>query len=130
VNKKTDKAEEAVRKGDIKELYNITGKLSKRKYQDMQPIKNSDGVLLANENGQMKRQQKYFVEILNPTLIDMIPTTSSPLSSPTDRCDNEAEEEEEGKTMERTPNKDDIKKLSKQNKILRPQVWTISHPNC
>jgi hypothetical protein len=39
VNEKANKAEEAVRKGDIKELYNITRKLSKRKYRSMQPIK-------------------------------------------------------------------------------------------
>jgi hypothetical protein len=32
VNKQANKAEEAVRKGDIKELYNITRKLTKRKY--------------------------------------------------------------------------------------------------
>jgi hypothetical protein len=39
VNEQANKAEESVRKGDIKELYIITRKLSKRKYQGMQPIK-------------------------------------------------------------------------------------------
>jgi hypothetical protein len=40
---------ESARKGDIKETYNITGKLSKRKYQGMQPTTNKDGALLTNE---------------------------------------------------------------------------------
>jgi hypothetical protein len=39
VNEQANKAEEAVRKRNIKELYNITRKLSKRKYQGMQPVK-------------------------------------------------------------------------------------------
>jgi hypothetical protein len=32
--------------------------------------------------------------------------------------------------MERPPNIDEIKKLSKTQKMVRPQVWTISHPKC
>jgi hypothetical protein len=52
----------------------------------------------------------------------VIPTrTSTPSSSPTDRCD-EAEKEEEEKAMERPPNKDEIKKLSKTQQMVRPQV--------
>jgi hypothetical protein len=89
------KLKEAVRKGDVKELYNITRKLSKRKYRGMQPIKNKDGALLTNEDDQLKRWQEHFKEILNPTVIEMICTTSSPLASPTDRCDQEVEKEEE-----------------------------------
>jgi hypothetical protein len=46
VNEQANKAEEAVRKGDVKELYNITRKLSKRKYRGMQPKKDKDGALL------------------------------------------------------------------------------------
>jgi hypothetical protein len=101
VNEQANK--DAVRKGDIKELYNITRKLTKTKYQGMQPIKNKHGALLTNENDQMKRWQEYFAEILNPSVTEVIRTASSP----TDRCDNEAEKEE--KAMERPPNKDEIK---------------------
>jgi hypothetical protein len=49
VSEQANKAEEAVREGDIRDLYNITRKLSKRKYQGMQPIKNKHGALLTNE---------------------------------------------------------------------------------
>jgi hypothetical protein len=84
--------------------YNIRRKLSKRKYQGMQPIKNKDGALIKNKDNQMKRWQEYFKDILNPTVIEMIPTTSPP----TERCDNEEEEEEKRKTMERPSNKDEI----------------------
>jgi hypothetical protein len=85
------------RKGDMKEFYNITRKLSTRKYQGMQIIKNKAGALLTNEVDQMKRWQENFKEILNPTVLEMIPTTSSSssssLTSSTDRCANEAEKE-------------------------------------
>jgi hypothetical protein len=40
MNEQVNKAEESVRKGDVKELYNITRKLSERKYRGMHPIKN------------------------------------------------------------------------------------------
>jgi hypothetical protein len=46
VNEQANKAEEAVRKGDIKELYTITRKLAKRKYQGMQHIRNKYGAPL------------------------------------------------------------------------------------
>jgi hypothetical protein len=54
----------------------------------------------------------------------------SPSASPTDRCDNEAEKEEDEKEMERPPNKYEIKKALKTLKMVRPQVWTVSHLNC
>jgi hypothetical protein len=46
----------------------------------MLPIKKKHGALLTNEDDQMERWQEYFIEILNPTAIEMIPTLS-PLSS-------------------------------------------------
>jgi transcriptional regulator with GAF, ATPase, and Fis domain len=107
--------EEAVRKGNVKELHNIIRKLSERKYQGMQPTKNKDWALLRNEDVQRKRWQEYFKEILNPTVIKMIPT-SLPLSSPIDRCDNEAEKEAEEKIMARPQNRDEIKEALKNTK--------------
>jgi hypothetical protein len=52
--------------------------LSKRKYWGIQRIKSIDGALLTNEDDQMKRWQEHFKEILNPMVIEIIPTTSSP----------------------------------------------------
>jgi hypothetical protein len=40
----------------------------------------------------MKSWQEYFKEILNPTTKEIIPISSP--SSPTDRCDNEAQKDE------------------------------------
>jgi hypothetical protein len=52
VNEQANNAEEAVTKGEVKGLYNITRKSSKRKYWGMQPIKNKDD--------QIKRWQEHF----------------------------------------------------------------------
>jgi hypothetical protein len=101
VNEKANKAEVVVTKG----LYNITRKLFERQYQGMQPMKNKDGALLTNEDDQMKRWQEHFKEILNPTVTEMIPTTSPPSASSTDGCCKKAEQDEE-KAMETPPNKD------------------------
>jgi hypothetical protein len=49
VSEQANKAEEAVREGDIKELY-IT-----RKYQGIQFIKKKRGTLLTNEDDQMRK---------------------------------------------------------------------------
>ncbi|PNF22462.1 hypothetical protein B7P43_G15247 [Cryptotermes secundus] len=61
-------------KGDIKELYSIRVKLSKRKYHGIQPIENKHGALLTNDD-QMRRWQDYFTEILNPAISDVIHTS-------------------------------------------------------
>jgi hypothetical protein len=55
VNEQGNKAEEAVRKGDVRELYNITRKLSERKYRGMERIKNKGGDLLTNDDDEVKR---------------------------------------------------------------------------
>jgi hypothetical protein len=120
VSEQANKAEEAVREGDIKEFYNIIRKLSKRKYEGMQPRKNKHGALLTNEDNQMRRWQEYFTEILNPTVTEVI-TTSTPPSSPTDSC-YEAEKEKEEKAIERPSYKDKIKKALKSQKMVRTQV--------
>jgi hypothetical protein len=58
VNEHANTAGESVREGDIKELYNITRKLSKMKYHGMQPLKNKHEVLLTNEDDQTRRWQE------------------------------------------------------------------------
>jgi len=58
-------AEEAENKGDIKELYNVTRKLSQRKFRMNRPVKTKSGVLLTTKEEQLKRWQKHFSEIFN-----------------------------------------------------------------
>jgi hypothetical protein len=105
----------------IKGLYDITRKLSTRKYQGVQPIKNKDGALLTNEDDQMKRWQEYFKEILNPTVIEIIPTTSSP----TDRCADEAAKEEKEKEWKDHQIKMKLKKLSKTKNGKAPGLDNV-----
>jgi Ser/Thr protein kinase RdoA (MazF antagonist) len=46
INEQAKLAEEAESRGDIKELYNITRKLSQRKFKVNRPIKTKSGTLL------------------------------------------------------------------------------------
>jgi hypothetical protein len=70
----------------------------------------------------MKRQQEYFKDILNPTVIEMIPTPP-----PTDRCDEKKKKKWQWKDHQIQMK---LKMVSKTQKMVRPQVWTILHPNC
>jgi hypothetical protein len=45
--------------GDIKKLYNITRKLSQRKFKFIRPIKTKSGTLLTQEE-QMNRWEEHF----------------------------------------------------------------------
>jgi hypothetical protein len=49
INKQAKQAEEAERKGDIKEFYNITRKLSQRKSRMNRPVKAKSGTLLTTQ---------------------------------------------------------------------------------
>jgi hypothetical protein len=62
INEQVKLAEEAERRGDIKELYNITRKLSQRKFKMKRPIETKTGMLLTQEE-QMKRWEEHFSEI-------------------------------------------------------------------
>ena len=53
-------AEEAARKGSLKELFSITKVLSKRQMQRNRPIKAIDGTLLTNTKEQLQRWQEHF----------------------------------------------------------------------
>jgi hypothetical protein len=63
INEQAKLAEEADRRGDIKELYNITRKLSQRKFKMNRPIKTKSGTLLTTQEEQMKRWEEHFSEI-------------------------------------------------------------------
>jgi len=65
VNEQAKQAEEAERKGDRKELYNITRKLSQRKFRMNRPVKNKSGMLLTTQEEQLKRWEEHFSEIFN-----------------------------------------------------------------
>jgi len=56
-------AEEAERKGDIRELYNIMGKLSQRKFRMNRPVKSKSGMHLTTQ--ELKRWEEHFSEIFN-----------------------------------------------------------------
>jgi hypothetical protein len=63
INEQAKLAEEAERRGDIKELYNITRKLSQRKFKMNRPTKTKSGMLLTTQEEQMKRWEEHFSEI-------------------------------------------------------------------
>jgi len=65
INQQAKLAEEAEKKGDIKELYNITRKLSQGKFRMNRPVKTKSGVLLTTKEEQFKGLQKHFSDIFN-----------------------------------------------------------------
>jgi hypothetical protein len=62
INKQAKLAEEAERRKDIKQLYNITRMLSHRKFKMNRPTKTKSGMLLTTQE-QMKRWEEHFSEI-------------------------------------------------------------------
>jgi len=63
-NQQAKQTEEAERKGDIKELYSITRKMSQRKFRMNKPVKTKSGMLLTIQE-QLKRWEEHFSEIFN-----------------------------------------------------------------
>ena len=56
---------EAVTKGNIKELYNVTRQICGKGRSSGGPIKDSSGKLIAKKNDQMERWKEYFSSLLN-----------------------------------------------------------------
>jgi len=65
INEQAKLVEEVERKGDINELYNITRKLSQRKFRMSRSVKTASGTLLTTQEEQLKRWEEYFSEIFN-----------------------------------------------------------------
>jgi hypothetical protein len=65
INEQAKLAEESERKGNIKELYNITSKLSQRKFRMNRPVKTKSGTLLTTQEEQLKRWKEHFSEMFN-----------------------------------------------------------------
>jgi hypothetical protein len=64
INKQV-KLAEGEKKGNIKELYNITRKLSQRKFRMNRPVKTKLGMLLTTQEEQLERRQKHFSQTFN-----------------------------------------------------------------
>ena len=65
INEHAKQAEEAERKGGIKELYNITRNLSQRKFRMNRPVKTTSGTFLTTQEVQLKKWEEHFSEIFN-----------------------------------------------------------------
>ena len=65
INEQANLAEEAEKKRHIKELYNITIKLSQRKLRMNGPVKTKSEILLTTKERQLKRWEGHFSEIFN-----------------------------------------------------------------
>jgi hypothetical protein len=59
------KAEEAARRNDMKELYSITKTLSKKNFNRNRPVRKKRGDLLTTQEEQLKRWEEHFTEVLN-----------------------------------------------------------------
>jgi len=55
INEQAKLSEEEEKKEDIRELYNITRKLSQRKFRMNRPVKTKTGMLLTTQEEQLKR---------------------------------------------------------------------------
>jgi hypothetical protein len=55
INGQAKLAEDEEKKGDIRELYNITIKLSQRKFRMNRPVKTKSGMFLTTQEEQLKR---------------------------------------------------------------------------
>jgi len=64
INEQAKLAEEAEKKGDIRELYNITRQLSQRKFRMNRPLKTKSEMLLTQEE-LLKRWEEHFSKIFN-----------------------------------------------------------------
>jgi len=66
INEQAKLAEEAERKRDVKERYNITRKLSQRKFRMNRPVKTKSGILLTTQEEQLNRWQRTFFQNVQP----------------------------------------------------------------
>ena len=60
INGQAKLAEEVEKKGDIRELYNITRKLFQRKFRMNRTVKTKSGMLLTTQKEQLKRWEEHF----------------------------------------------------------------------
>lgn len=60
-----ERAEQAMKKNNLKEVYRMTIVLSQKKSIRGGPVRSETGILLTNKDDQMARWKEYFNEILN-----------------------------------------------------------------
>jgi hypothetical protein len=66
INEQAKLAEEAEVKRNIKERYNITRKLSQKKFRMNRPVKTKSGILLTTQEEQLNRWQRTFFQNVQP----------------------------------------------------------------
>jgi hypothetical protein len=65
VDELAQKAEEAEKRGDLKELYSITKKLSRKGFNRNKPLRNKSGEIISTQEEQLMRWKEHFSELLN-----------------------------------------------------------------
>lgn len=78
VDELAQKAEEAEKRGDLKELYNITKTLSRKGFNRNEPLKNKRGEIISTQEEQIKRWKEYFLELLNKDIGQDVSYEKSP----------------------------------------------------
>ena len=63
-------AESAAESKDLRVLYDMSRKLSGKRFHQDCPIKFQNGNLLTSDEDQIKRWKNHFCEIMNPNTID------------------------------------------------------------
>ncbi|VDO82720.1 unnamed protein product [Schistosoma margrebowiei] len=67
-------AEKAAREGNMRQLYDITKKLSGNRRKPERPVKSKEGEVITNIEEQRNRWVEHFKELLNPLNIEAAPT--------------------------------------------------------
>ena len=71
-------AESATASKDLRVLYDISRKLSGKRFHQVRPIKDQNGNLLTSAEDQTKRWKNHFCEVMNPNTSDNISNLSKP----------------------------------------------------
>jgi hypothetical protein len=72
------KAEEAEKRGGLKELYSITKKLSRKGFNRTKPVRNNRGEIISTQEEQLKRWKEHFSELLNKDIGQDVSYKASP----------------------------------------------------
>jgi hypothetical protein len=64
VDEVAQKAEDVEMRGDLKELYSITKKLSRKGFKRNKPVRKKRGEIISTQEEQLKRWKEHFSELL------------------------------------------------------------------
>lgn len=65
ISELAQKAEMVANNRNMRELYDVTRTLAKKRLNQSRPVKSKQGKLLTSEEDQMNRWREYFMEVLN-----------------------------------------------------------------